>query len=58
MYMYSLFVSNFISSFQILIFPFEVVLAVICIEFASICFSSFTVTHFTSMLTFKRITSF
>ena len=52
--MYSLFASKFISKYSL-----EVVLVVMCIEFALICFSSFKFTHFTSMLTFsKKITSF
>ena len=40
---------------QLLNISFEV--TVIYIEFALRCFSSFKYTHFTSMLTFKRITS-
>ena len=40
---------------QLLSISFEV--TVIYIEFALRCFSSFKYTHFTSMLTFKRIIS-
>ena len=47
--MYSLFDSNIL---------FEVVLAVIYIEFALSCFSSLKITHFTLMFTFKRIICF